>query len=184
VSRQTAREAAAAGRPPTPIPLLSWPEQEDRRAQLAATRTPRLLLLAPGCPPPTLLDELEDWVRDPIDSDELDARLAELARRSGFTETAPEPDVLLDDGILRVGDAWASIPEAQWPIVQLLIDRRDSVVADHEILEAYSKAGIPAEARAVKSMMWRLGRRMATVGIDLHKVRGRGYLVELTRHGE
>jgi DNA-binding response OmpR family regulator len=126
-----------------------------------------------------LLDELEDWVRTPIDADELDARLNELARRSGRLE--PQTEVTFADGIVRVGDRWASIPDGQWPIVSLLVDRLDTVVSDREIAHAYASSGLAPNPRAVKSMMWRLGRRLSGVGIALHKVRGRGYLVELTR---
>jgi DNA-binding response OmpR family regulator len=143
-----------------------------------------MLLLAPGCPPPMLLDELEDWVRDPIDADELDARLAALARRVGIVLPESAPDVHFVDGILRVDEEWTSIPESQWSIVQMLIDRMGTVVGDREIVEMYSSADAHAEPRAVKSMMWRLARRMARVGIEVHKVRGRGYLVELTRRDE
>jgi hypothetical protein len=179
VRTDTVRATAALGRPLTHIPLIPWPEQEERRAQLAATRTPRMLLIEPGCPPPLLVDELEDWVRVPIEADELDARLAELARRAGIAD--PEPEVALVDGILRVGDQWTSIPEPLWSIVQLLIDHRDSVVSDDAIIAAYASSHDRADPRAVKSMMWRLARRMARVGVSVHKVRGRGYLVELTR---
>jgi DNA-binding response OmpR family regulator len=138
-----------------------------------------MLLLAAGCPPPALLDELEDWVRTPIDADELDARLNQLARRSGQVE--PPLEATFVDGIVRVGERWASIPDGQWAIVALLVDRVDTVVSDREIAHAYAASDVTANPRAVKSMMWRLGRRLSGVGIALHKVRGRGYLVEVTR---
>jgi DNA-binding response OmpR family regulator len=140
-----------------------------------------MLLLAPGCPPPMLLDELEDWVRTPIDADELDARLNELARRS--RRLPPQLEAALADGILRVGDRWTSIPETQHAVVALLVERLDTVVSDNEIALAYASDGLTPNPRTVKSMMWRLGRRLSDVGIALHKVRGRGYLVELARPG-
>jgi DNA-binding response OmpR family regulator len=160
---------------------LTYPAEEERRAQLAAERAPRILLLAPGCPPPLLLDELEDWVRSPIDAEELDARLAMLARRAGSTTI--HESICLHDGILRVGDRWTPIPDGQRRIVALLIDRIDTVVSDHEIAQAHGSSEVISNPRTVKSMMWRLSRRLTDVGIALHKVRGRGYLVELIRYG-
>jgi hypothetical protein len=111
VFTETFDAAAEVGRAASRIRLLSYPEEEVRRAQLAAEGKPRMLVVAPGCPPPTLLDQLEDWVRSPITADELDARLAELERRAELHPTVP--CVLFVDGIVRVADRWTTIPAAQ-----------------------------------------------------------------------
>ena len=96
----------------------------------------------------------------------------------------PDPAILFDDGILRVGGRWIAIPEGQAPIVRLLIENRDSVVSDDIVRATYDAGHDDAAQRTVKSMMWRLRRRLSRVGIDVHKVRGRGYLAEISQHDE
>jgi DNA-binding response OmpR family regulator len=65
------------------VQLLAWPAEDATRRVLAANRIPRLLLIAHDCAPPVVIDSLEDWIRDPIDSLDLDARVRALAQRAG-----------------------------------------------------------------------------------------------------
>ncbi|MDP1820297.1 MAG: hypothetical protein Q8K58_10470 [Acidimicrobiales bacterium] len=82
------------------------------------------------------------------------------------------------DGLLRVGQRWIAIPDAQLPIVRLLLDRPMRVVRHEEILVRYQEAGGKGELRAVKSMLTRLTRRLDKVGLVLVSVRSRGVRLE------
>jgi DNA-binding response OmpR family regulator len=71
------------------IALLAWPTEEPARRVLAASRIPRMLMVAAESPPPVITDSLEDWIRDPIDAADLDARSRALAHRAGIPPTPP-----------------------------------------------------------------------------------------------
>jgi DNA-binding response OmpR family regulator len=86
---QYAAPAAASQITRHGIPLLAWPTEEPVRRILAASRIPRMLMLAAECPPPVITDSLEDWIRDPIDSADLEARATALAHRAGIAPNVP-----------------------------------------------------------------------------------------------
>jgi hypothetical protein len=157
------------------IELLRWPADEEQRNQLAADGVPRLLLLADDAPPPRSLDLLEDWVRLPLDHDELLARRSALGRRATCSTHGPVVD---GDGLLWWGDRWVAIPAAQLPIVELLVSRVRDLVRRDELVSAYVATGGSPNPIAVKAMLGRLVKRFAQVGLLLHSVRGRGYLLD------
>jgi hypothetical protein len=64
------------------VPLIEWPAAEALRERLAAEGRPRLLVVDAESAPPTCLDELEDWVRHPVDTMDVVARTATLRRRA------------------------------------------------------------------------------------------------------
>lgn len=158
------------------VAVLHWPSQAGRRDQLVATRTPRLLLVEDGHMPPMETDVLEDWMRVNAGLDELDARLAALARRARQRTGGPHLDA---DGLLRLGDRWVDIPEAQRPVLELLLSRLGGIVRYGDIAEACALSGLSTQSEAVKTTILRLGRRLADVGLELRNVRGRGYVVQV-----
>ena len=88
------------------IRLLHWPADDGVRAELADAGTPCILLVAQDAAPPEEWDDLEDWVRLPLDPEELQRRARTLRRRARATDR-PWFD---DDGLLRVGDQWLDLP--------------------------------------------------------------------------
>jgi DNA-binding response OmpR family regulator len=77
------------------VALVAWPSEEPIRRALATRRIPRLLLVAAGCPPPVVIDDLEDWLREPIDAADAEARAGALAQRAQLEVSAlasPRPD--------------------------------------------------------------------------------------------
>jgi len=154
------------------IELVQWPSEDERRAELAALGRPCLLVLGPDQRVPVLF-ELEDWVREPLEADEVAARCAALVRRSRCG--APPT---LDDGLLLHGGAWAAVPPAQEGMVELLIARIGSVVNREELAAAATRCGGSGNDEAVKAAMARLGRRLEPLGLALRCIRGRGYLLE------
>jgi DNA-binding winged helix-turn-helix (wHTH) protein len=134
----------------TGVTLLRWPDEEPRRAALAAVGAPRLLVLDEHSPPPICFDELEDWVRTPLDE---------------------------DDRILWRGAQWAQLSEAQLPVVRLLLARRGQVVSRDEIATVARASNGSADPRAIKSLMGRIDKRTRPIGVEVHSVRGRGWML-------
>src|SRR5205085_7528463 len=93
---------------PVDVVLVRWPAEQGRRAELQGAGRPRLLLLEDGAPPPVAEDDLEDWIRVPAGEADLRARVEGLRRRSE-SKVAPAPD-LDEDGVLRLGAQWVSLP--------------------------------------------------------------------------
>lgn len=60
---------------------LQWPEEADRREQLAMAGVPRLLLVSPGATPPAVWGVDEDWVSVEAPASERDDREMTLRRR-------------------------------------------------------------------------------------------------------
>ena len=159
------------------IEVLRWPADEaERRAVGRRCSVPRLLLLAEDAPPPSPTDLLEDWVRLPLDPDELLARRAALARRATCAEHAPELD---ERRAAVVGRSVGRDPAGPAPRRRTARSGgcRDLVRRD-ELVAAYVATGGSPNPVAVKAMLGRLVKRFAEVGLVLQSVRGRGYLLD------
>ena len=157
------------------VHVVSWPEAEDLRQKLADAGEPRLLLVRSDCAPPQAVDALEDWVREPANVVEVLARMQTLRARMAERARGPR----FDGGILRVGDRWLAIPEAQRPIVAVLIGRLGTIVRTKELASIYAAHGGSNDPVAFKAVMYRLSKRLAPIGLRLHNLRGKGSLLEL-----
>ena len=162
------------------VEIVRWPAEEDRRDRLQREHVPRLLLVEEGDPPPSPPDCLEDWVRVPAPDVEVAARVAAvIARTSRHAPTLPSLD---EDGVLRVGEAWVSLPPVEARLTAALLERQGAVVTR----EALSRAGWPGGApgrNALDVHVVRLRRRLAAVGLAIRTVRSRGYLLEAQAGG-
>ena len=154
---------------------MRWPREEPSRARLRADGVPRVLLVEDGAPPPSVADELEDWIRVPADEADLHARVDALTRRArARTAGAPTLD---DDGVLRVADAWVPLPPVEARLTAALLERAGAVVSR----DALGRAGWPDGApgrNALDVHVLRLRRRLGPVGLAIRTVRSRGYLLE------
>jgi hypothetical protein len=74
------------------VVMLRWPDQAAQAADLRAAGIPRLLVVEPGAPPPPPADCLQDWVRLPIDHDDMRARLVALLSHTAVHPNAPALD--------------------------------------------------------------------------------------------
>lgn len=161
------------------VPVIPWPEHEDTRQVLASLRVPRLLLVAMGERPPTPLDELEDWMRDPADPADLAARAQALQARAEHSELSPP---FLDaDGLLWMGSTWVAITHHQVPVMELLLKNLDRVVPMEAIVAAYEAAGGSSHPPSVRTLIARLGARIGAVGLELATVRRRGVVLSYAR---
>jgi hypothetical protein len=156
------------------VRLLRWPVDDDTRAALADAGIPCLLLVAPGAAPPQHWDELEDWVRLPLDPSELQGRARTLRRRA----RAADRPWFDDDGLLRVGDRWIDLPAGPRAVVELLVRDFGRVVCADELARAYLGTGGSARESARKTMIVRVRQRLTEVGLELHNVRESGYLLD------
>ena len=82
-----------------------------------------------------------------------------------------------DDGLLRVGDDWVAITDAQLPVVTLLVERFGRLVGKEELVAAYVAAGYSGHAASIRSLLARVAHRVAGLGLDLHTVRGQGVML-------
>lgn len=157
------------------VVLLRWPAEQARRGELQRAGRPRLLLLEDGAPPPLADDELEDWIRVPAGEADLRARVEGLRRRAEAT-VAPAPE-LDEDGVLRLGPQWVSLPPVEARLMAALLDRYGAVVSRDTLARAGWPSGAPGR-NALDVHMLRLRRRLGPLALAIRTVRSRGYLLE------
>jgi hypothetical protein len=165
-------DAPTDGRPP--VELLRWPEQDDRRRLLATLGRPRLLLLAPDAPPPTLLDDLELWIPDGSDPNLIATAVTALQQKVLIDDSAP---VLDDDGLLWFQGRWVAIPDAQLPVVDLLVRNYKRLVHNDDLRHAYQRAGGSGTYASLRALIGRVNQRLTELGLDLQVIRRRGVLL-------
>ncbi len=157
------------------VTLVRWPSEQPRRDRLAEEGLPRLLLIDASEVPPVVVDLLEDWIRVPADDADIRARVATLQTR--FDAVGSVAPVIDDDGVVRVGAAWVSLPPVEARITNALLDRFGAVVSR----DALGRSGWPDGApgrNALDVHVLRLRRRLAPLGLVIRTVRSRGYLLE------
>ena len=134
------------------------------------------MLLEDGVAPPLAdPDDLEDWIRVPAGDVDLRARVEGLRRRS---EARVDPSPALDDdGVLRLGDRWVSLPPVEARLTAALLDRYGAVVSRDALARAGWPEGSPGR-NALDVHMLRLRRRLSPLALAIRTVRSRGYLLE------
>lgn len=159
----------------TDVERLPWPDARARRRELAAAGRPRLLLVAADAAPPVAADDLEDWVRLPAPTDDVEARVLGLLRRlEARRRVRPRVDL---DGVLRHGERSTVLSEAEARLARVLVDRLGAVVSR----PALERAGWPGGHVARNTLdvhVHRLRRRLPAVELHLRTVRSRGYVLE------
>jgi hypothetical protein len=163
------------------VAVLRWPAEADARTLLAREGRPRLLLVAADCLPPPQMDDLEDWLRDPIDPVDLMTRTDALRRRVTTRDRMP---VLDQHGLLHFDGRWVAISDAQLPIVQLLVDRIGELVPHDELFAAYSAAGFSTNTSSIRTALTRIRHRVATVGLCLRSARQKGVVLDIASRND
>lgn len=156
------------------VALLRWPLERDRRDELRREGRARLLLVEGDVAPPTVADELEDWIRLPAADADVQARVSVLAGRAQRSEPCPELD---SDGLLRFGGRWVSLPPVEARLMGALLGRYRAVVSREALARAGWPHGSPGR-NALDVHMLRLRRRVAGLELAIRTVRSRGYLLE------
>jgi len=156
--------------------VLRWPTESDRAEQLAAEGVPRLFLVGADGDPPRCVDPLSDWVRMPVDSGDLDVRLAVLLERARRTSRLQRPE-LDGNGRLLCNNQWVPLSRTEELLTSVLVRHCNEVVSDQELIRAVWPDETAAHT-ALRVQLVRLRRRIKPLGLEIHTVRGRGYVLQ------
>jgi DNA-binding response OmpR family regulator len=156
------------------VVLLRWPAQEPLRRELTVDGRPRLLLIPRQRAAPACADRLEDWVREPLDPDEIAIRTSTLRRRARAYQLRPR----VEDDLVWTGGRWLALPPVQMAVAGLLIANFGHVVSASSIQAVCGAAGASTHLPAIRTMMVRLKRRLVTLDLVVRNVRERGYLLD------
>ena len=157
----------------TDVALVRWPDERQRLESLRAHGEPRLVVVEDGQPPDGD-DCLEDWLRAPVDVDELRVRVDTLRSRARRVEQPPTVD---DDGVLRYGGRLTTLPPVQRQLANALLERRGTVVSRETLARTVWPDGQPRHRNVLDVHIVRLRRLLGPVGLDVKTVRRRGYLL-------
>jgi hypothetical protein len=171
--------APRAERPTDPyryddVAVIRWPSGEGERRRLAAAGLPRVLVVEGSHAPPEVWGGLEDWLREPADPVELYTRREQLRRRM----EAQAPVVLDDDGLLHRGARWVALSPSELALMRPLVARQGAVVSHQALVDAIGAEGRLDANRDVRSFVRSLRLRLAPLGLELHNVRGAGFLLQ------
>jgi hypothetical protein len=155
--------------------VLSWPDQEARRRQLADDGVPRLLLLERGTAPPPDLDGHEDWIWVPASERDVFARLRHLAVRSSRAGLVAD-DLAVTDGLLSIGGHRLRLPPVEAALLARLGSPPESLHTREELAEA-AWGDAAHERRSLDSRILSLRRRLDPLGLEIRAVRGRGFVL-------
>ncbi len=162
--------------PDMQVELVQWPSDEERLSQLRRDEVPRLVLVPEGLAPPLTADVLEDWIRLPAGDDDIRSRVRVLTDRATSANGARVPQ-LDENGLLRVGGRWVSLPPVEHRLMVVLLDRYRAVVSREAMARAGWPDGMPGR-NVLDVHIVRLRRRLAPLGLAIRTVRSRGYLLE------
>ena len=155
------------------VALVRWPLERGRLDALRRQGEPRLVVVEDG-DPPSGEDPLEDWLRAPIDVDELRVRTDTLRARARRRDPAPVIDA---DGILRYRGRILTMPPVQRRLADALLERWGSVVGRDALVRAAWPHTVPSHRNVLDVHVARLRRLLGEVGLELKTVRRRGYLL-------
>ena len=163
------------------VVLLRWPAEAGTRNRLSVSGEARLLLVEADQAPPTIVDCLEDWIRVPAPEEDIRARVDALTIRWQSHETSvPAID---EDGVLRFGGRWVSLPPLEARLTATLLQRYGAVVGREKLIRAVWPGGSPGR-NALDVHVLRLRRRIAPLDLAVRTVRSRGYLLEAVAPAE
>lgn len=91
----------------------------------------------------------------------------------------PAPPVVDDGGLVRYRDRWVAVPVVQIPVAELFVEHFGELVTVEEIERTYAEAGAATSPAALKAALNRLARRLRPLGLALHRVRGRGHVLDV-----
>lgn len=155
------------------VTLVRWPAERGRLDALRTRGEPRLVVVEDG-PPPVGDDCLEDWLRAPVDVDELRVRVDTLRSRARRHERPPTIDA---DGVLRYGGRVVTLPPVQRQLASALLERRGTVVSRETLAKGVWPDGMPRERNVLDVHVARLRRMLTSIGLELKTIRRRGYLL-------
>ena len=158
------------------VELLRWPADAARREELRREGRPRILLLGPNDLPPGLADH-EDWVRVPVDERDLSARIQRLVHQARPVRDLQPGDIVVDEnGLVRWQGHWVATPPIEADILRRLAETPGRMVARDELV-ALVWGAAPRQAHSLDSRIYTLRSRLQPVGLAVHTIRGRGFVL-------
>ena len=160
------------------VAVVRWPAEQARAAELARMRVPRLLLIAPDAEPPAPnetagADGLCDWVQEPADERDVQARIVALRSRASVARP-----ILGDHGVVWRGPTWVALSPIEERLSAAFLARPGRVLSRGRLEQLGWPSGVP-NSRAIDARIKVLRTRVAPVGMRIHTVRGQGYLAEI-----
>jgi hypothetical protein len=107
--------------------------------------------------------------------------LFEVDQLSDGAHGAVERYSLDDHGLLWMGRRWVVIPDAQLGVVELLLDNPDQLVRTSTVATTYMRGGGSGHPASIRTMVHRVAKRFADVGLTVHLVRSKGLIFESPR---
>jgi DNA-binding response OmpR family regulator len=133
--------------------------------------------VAPDAPPPPPGEPLEDWIREPFDPADLDARVLTLLGRMRRMERRARRPSVDEDGFLRNGPHRVVLSPTHAALVRVLVQHLGEIVAADELRQAAVAAGASGTRSAIARALHRCRERLAPAELELHVIRGRGAMV-------
>lgn len=156
------------------VVVLRWPGEREQLDSLARAGVPRLLLVPPEGEPPEGDDCLQDWIRLPCDTRDVDTRLATVSRRALRHPARPVVD---EHGRLHYRSSWTSLSPLEARITEALAERFGEVVSD-SVLASRAWGRHRASGNALRVQLTRIRRRVAPLGLEVRVVYRRGHLMQ------
>jgi DNA-binding response OmpR family regulator len=167
------------------VAFIPWPHPPAPLAPGTGRAGPaRLYLVEPGAAPPAVTSCLEDWVRLPVSDDEVSARATALMLRLRWHHPHQDRPYLDAMGVLHLGDRWVDLPPLEARLFSLLLERLEESVPTRQLLDTGWGPGADRTGN-LRIQILRLRRRLAPVGLVIHTLPGRGYMLAWARpdHG-
>jgi Transcriptional regulatory protein, C terminal len=160
--------------------LLQWPDQRAERPAMVAARQPCIWLVESGKAPPGSWALWEDWVRLPADEQEMAARVAAVELRS---RALPSSAYIDEFDVLRNRASWVALSPLEARLMRVLLDHERAVVRRKHLIEVAWPGADRTGANDLNTPIKVLRRKVDSVGIAIHTIAGRGYLVEVAGRG-
>lgn len=156
------------------VRFLRWPHEEEKRYQFIELRIPVLWIVESTYAPPEWIDPLEDWIRLPMASQDIDARIACIAQRAR-DEIVP---VIRPDNVLCTRDARLPLADSEAAIMASLVENFQRVVPRMALVERGWGKASDQYRNALDLRILRLRRRITPLALEIKTVWGRGYMLE------
>ena len=160
--------------------IVAWPTETARRDELAGRGVPRLLVLEAGVLPPEGDADLEDWIWLPADERDVFARLRHLQARARRARLDAETVRADGDGVAWIAAHRIALPPVEAAVLRLLADPPERLCSRRDLEDA-AWGHEPRRRRSLDSRIFVLRRRLAPHGLEVHAVRGRGFVLARRR---
>ena len=157
------------------VEVVVWPRDDALRQSLARAGVPRILIVADGVAPPEHLSFDEDWIREPFDHADLQARARRIiqAARSQSAQAA----WLDDERVLHRGAMTAVLTASEAVVAEELLSHSGQVVDRESLQDRLWPSQDPPSERAIDAVVYRLRRRCQDLGLLIQAARGRGFVL-------